>query len=652
MRYLSKVFVLTFLICLIISGKSLSNQMYQFSNLQNQLQILEENEEGLTLQLQIGDIRFAEVSTQQGNFNLIAIEGFARSQKISEPSLPVLNKMIAVPIDASVNYQIIASSYAEIDMESLGIRQLVMPTQVSVSKSDDPFSIPFEMNQSIYEQSSYYSLPLVETNDLGIMRGVRLGMISVSPVEYNPATNKIRVYNDITVKVTFENANYSKTYDNYDNHYSPFFEPIYDKLINAESMYGVNKSDLVTYPIKYLVIADRMFEAQLQPFLEWKTKKGYTVVAAYTDEIGTTTTSIKSYIQSLYNAGTPSDPAPSFVLFVGDAQQVPSWSGSAGSHITDLRYCEFTGDDFPEIYYGRFSAQNTAQLQPQIDKTLEYEQYQMPDPSYLERVTLVSGVDGTYAPTHGNGQINYGTDLYFNAAHGIASNVWLYPASDQSGAAGDIIESVSDGVGLYNYTAHCSHTGHADPSFTTSDVPGLTNFHQYLLGIGNCCLSNTFGTDYSTPCFGEAFLQLADAGGIGYIGGTNSTYWDEDYWWGVGYGPVVGSGPTYEETSIGVYDGLFHEHGEPVSEHYITNSAIMFAGNMAVTESGSSLTQYYWEIYHLMGDPSVMTYIGIPSVNTVSHDAVALITTTSFTVNAEPGSYVGISFNGVLQGAA
>ena len=86
-------------------------------------------------------------------------------------------------------------------------------------------------------------------------------------------------------------------------------------------------------------------------------------------------------------------------------------------------------------------------------------------------------------------------------------------------------------------------------------------------------------------CFGEAFLKVADKGGIGYIGGSNSTYWDEDYWWGVGYGDVVSAGPAYEETTLGAYDGVFHDHGEPMTDWYVTNSAIIFVGNMAVSAS-------------------------------------------------------------------
>ena len=45
---------------------------------------------------------------------------------------------------------------------------------------------------------------------------------------------------------------------------------------------------------------------------------------------------------------------------------------------------------------------------------MEYEKYEMADPSFLGEVVMISGVDASYAPTYGNGQINYGTNYYFN----------------------------------------------------------------------------------------------------------------------------------------------------------------------------------------------------------------------------------------------
>ena len=53
--------------------------------------------------------------------------------------------------------------------------------------------------------------------------------------------------------------------------------------------------------------------------------------------------------------------------------------------------------------------------------------------------------------------------------------------------------------------------------------------------MGNCCLSSKF----DTRLFWRKYTSEANKGAVGYIGGSNNTYWDEDYWWGVGYETVV-----------------------------------------------------------------------------------------------------------------
>ena len=369
---------------------------------------------------------------------------------------------------------------------------------------------------------------------------------------------------------------------------------------------------MISDPVTYVIITNPIFLNTLNDFIEWKTQKGYHVIVGNTAEIGSSTSSIKNFIENLYDNPSNSMSPPSFVLFVGDIAQVPSYNGSTGSHPTDLYYVDMSGDMIPDIFHGRFSAQNLSHLQSQINKTLEYEKYEMPDPSYLSEVLMVAGVDASYASTYGNGQINYGTDYYFNNDHGIFSHTYLYPASDGAGAAAAIIQDYNEGVGFANYTAHCSPSGWADPSFTVSDVPGLYNDHQYNLMIGNCCNSAQFDVE----SFGEAVLRSENNGAVGYIGGTNSTYWNEDYWWGVGNGNIVAN-PTYGATGPGAYDCSFHENNE--DNWAVANSTLMLAGNLAVVEAGGSLVDYYWEIYHNMGDPSVSTYFGIPEENNLSH---------------------------------
>jgi hypothetical protein len=398
-----------------------------------------------------------------------------------------------------------------------------------------------------------------------------------------------------------------------------------------------------------IILSDPMFEEELQEFIAWKTRLGFDVIEAYKgdDGVGSTKESMKAFVQSQYDNATAEEPAPTYLLIVGDHEQIPSFQMQG--HTSDMVYCEFdgNGDYFPEMYYGRFSASTVNQLIPQIDKTLEYEQYTMPDPSYLDEVLLVAGVDQSMAMIHGNGQINYGTDYYFNTDNGLTSHTFLYPESGTSASEQEIINQISKGVGYANYTAHCSPEGWAEPAFLVNDVNGLDNQNQYGLLIGNCCNSNEFA---GVTCLGEALLRTPNKGAVGYIGATNSTYWDEDFYWSVGNGEAV-LNPSYEETSQGVYDCSFHENDEDEETWSISQGQILHAGNLAVSESNAD-DEYYWEIYMLMGDPTVLTYYGVPSLLSINHPEVLPLGSNSINISSEQHTYVAISQNGVLLDAS
>ena len=448
------------------------------------------------------------------------------------------------------------------------------------------------------------------------------------------------------MKVNFKDGNVAATIEEKENKFSPYNEGIFQQFINYKPI--DSKELIMDEPVTYIIVADPTFEDALQPFIEWKTKKGFYVVEAYTDDpnVGTSTTSIKNYLQDYYNNPPTGVNPQSFVLIVGDINQVPTFNGSAGGHVSDLYYCTYdgAGDIYPECYYGRFSANNLNELEPQIDKTLEYEQYLFPDPTFLDEVVMVAGHDNGHM-TWSNGQINYGTDHYFNAAHGITSHTYLQPEPGGGNYGQSIRQDINEGVTFGNYTAHCSPQGWADPSFTISHVSQMTNQSQYPLLIGNCCSS----VEFQITCFGEELLRAENKGAIGYIGGSNSTYWDEDYWFGVGYESVVLNAP-YNAENLGVYDRLFHDHGEPLDEWYVTQGQVSPAGNLAVTQAGSSLETYYWEIYHLMGDPSLMIYLSQPPEPNPNYQGLMPLATDVFTVNTDPYGYVAISKDGVLHG--
>ncbi len=601
----------------------------------SELQLLSKSELHLTLLNEVGLINSDFINLEGKDYVKLVVPAYTKSTVYGNPEMPVRRKLIEIPYGAVPSVRIVNYEVAEYKLADYGISEPVMPLQYSVPKCGD--APEFVYNAEVYATDAFIKQELVTVDILGIMRGTRIARVNIAPVFYNPVKNTIRVYENLEFEIDFEGADLAQTQAQKEKYYSPYFSSLLSSLENYSA--PADRGDNFTrYPIKYVIVSDPQFEDQLQPLIEWKRRKGFIVVEAYTDVIGTTKEEIKAFLQDLYDNGTPEDPAPSFALFVGDVGEIPAYENGNGE--TDRLYFEYSGDLFPEVFYGRFSAQNAAQLQPYIDKTLQYEQYTMPDPSFLEEVVMIAGADSGHGHDWGNGQINYGTINYFNEEHDILSHTYLYPES--GGSSAQIKQDISNGVAFANYTAHGSPNGWADPSFTISDIPNLQNQDKYGLLIGNCCSTSEF----AGSCFAEEIVRAENKGALGYIGGSNSTYWDEDYYFGVGYGTVSEDPPPYEETGLGNYDRAFHDHGETFDEWCTTMDQVVYAGNLAVSESGSGQQTYYWDIYNLMGDPSLMIYYGVPDEMDVEHTAVLMVGATEFEVTAEPYAYIALNEGG------
>jgi hypothetical protein len=613
----------------------------------NALKIEDSGFSGFEVKIQTENYSVAPLTTVNGNFIQLTASDLTPWSETGTPNLPVYRKIFQVPEGAEIVLEINSVQESKISLSKQGWNSKIIPVQLSASKSgkDKP---GFALNRSLYNTDKFYGREPVFVEKLGKYRGVNLYRLTVFPFTYNPIQNELIIRSNIVAKVRFSGSDVAKTTVERQRFASPYEGFIQDALLNS---FSIPKDTMTRFPVKYVIVADPMFQQALQPFIQWKTKKGFKVIEAYTNntQVGTTTTSIKNYLTTLYNSATPADPAPSFLLIVGDVAQIPTFTGTtATSHKTDLFYAEYTNDFIPELYYGRFSATNINELNPQIEKTLEYEQYLMVEKSFLNRAILIAGVDGANAPTYGNGQLNYLNSTYYNSASGYIVDSFPYPATSGTGVAAQIIQKVSDGVSIVNYTAHGSETSWSDPSFSNTDVSTLQNQGKYPLMIGNCCLSNSF----DQTCLGETLLRAAKKGAIGYIGASDLSYWDEDYYWAVGTTSSIMVNPTYATSGLGAFDRLLHTHNEPYSQWYAAQGQMTFAGNLAVAASGSTRTNYYWEIYQLMGDPSLMVYQKIPPTQTVNHPATLPIGINTVQVYAEPYSYVAISMNGVLHGAA
>jgi len=616
------------------------------------------NNDGLAINVSTSKFALLQTNTAKGSFVNLTGTKLLKVFTKGLPNLPVYSKLIEVPIDADVQVKIVSFDEEIIDLNKKGITAKIIPAQASERKT--PNHDDFSINDAVYNKNAFYKQGEIAVyEERGQKRAARIGRIEIRPFSYNPVKNLLKVYKNIKIEITFSGANHSATKDLKIKLGNGTVSPSGSFLHRLD--YGV-KSFMSQAPYTYVIVADRSYQTALQDFVHWKTQKGFNVIEAYTDDtnVGNSVASIKAYCQNLYNSPSVGYNPLSYILVVGDINVIPATQHTEVENdpFSDLDLAEYTGDYLPEVNFGRWAVDNAQEVTDIVAKTIRYEKLQMADISYLHNALLVAGDDEGHEDTYGGGAIYYADHYYVNNAHNSTSHTFLqstietWPGANTQ-AHDSIITNINTGVGLANYTAHCSPDGWAEPSFSQDDLNNfITNVDKFGLWIGNCCQSNKFD---EVDAFAELAIKKPNAGVIGYIGGSQFTYWSEDYYWGTGVGNIVAQ-PTYDDTTEGTYDGLYHDQANEVNDvstWYITNYQLIEAGNLAVESSTSTLKDYYWVIYQLAGDPSVVSYMGTPQPMSVNTSPTSIVLgATSLNVTAAPYATVALSQNNVLLAAA
>ena len=453
----------------------------------------------------------------------------------------------------------------------------------------------YHPDKETYTTDAYYrGGEPIEVRHIGTMMGNEVYRITVRPTSYNPVRRSLLV--STVLNATLEQS--GKTL-----------------LTQTDS----------TLPERMLIVSRQQFREGLQPCIRWKRQEGYDVDEIYAD------TNKRDVVKALIdNQWEDSDGRwPRYLLLVGDVAQLQSYIGTShpselNHHATDLYYAEHTGDYLPDAMVGRWPVNDTAELRAVVEKTLRYEQCSDLDTIQLKRAILVAGKENSSpAPTTTNGQVNY-LKGRIGVEHPTLDTSCYYNPDSQNQRA-EILNDISQGAAFLNYTAHCSSSGWSKPSVSFASIDTL-NCDQPMLYINNCCLSNAF----DRTCFGKQLLLKSTAGAIGVVGATNSTLWNEDYYWAVGPKYPFSLEPSYDSLHPGAFDLWL---GGAVA----TQGSLIVAGNLAVTAFGSPYDKFYWETYCLLGDPTLRPYLGTPQSISFSAPDTITVGTTSIRVSGSNG---------------
>src|SRR5690554_5679034 len=262
MKSFSFIFVLFF-----FSFNLFSQSLVHLQEGRTNARIISDNQYALSFTSSLSGFDVLGVKTKDGEYIRIIVPEYYPDKHISNPELPVMTKLIEVPLDSEFEIRIKSFDEQIVNLNEYGLDFPILPNQESVSKSADYDRLPFQKNSRIYTDKEYYETQIVSVELLSKMRGVQIAQLSVSPFSYDIESNTLIVRNNIEAEIIYKNVDFQKTAQLKADKYSPAFGSAYNTLWNYKS--PETKGAISRYPIKYVIVSHRMFESALDSFVKW-----------------------------------------------------------------------------------------------------------------------------------------------------------------------------------------------------------------------------------------------------------------------------------------------------------------------------------------------------------------------------------------------
>ncbi|MCF7801205.1 MAG: T9SS type A sorting domain-containing protein [Candidatus Marinimicrobia bacterium] len=561
----------------------------------NPLQIEQINDQQSILHYQMSDFSLGEVSLASGTYERILSPHQSTLREPGAPEIPTVVTYLAVPSDgdATLSVEILNSQIIE--------NVNLVPTQAQQLETEK-FGSGFLKNDAIYTQNAWYPQSEAVLYEQAVMRDLVVAPLEVRPFQYNPVTKELRVITDLRVTVNHEQKLTAP-----DRPISPLFAPFYEAVIANYPQVAVEEMQRPTY----LFIAPNNFAVTgiLAPLMAWKHEKGFNVHLATTSETGTTTSSIKNYIQNAYDNWSD---RPDLICLVGDAGgsfNIPTfnenWSFYHGEG--DHPYVQLEGVDYiADAYIGRLTFATTTQLLTIVNKILAYEKTPyMDNTDWFTHAVLVGDPSSS-------GQSTITTSRYINE---VTENFGFDNTLIFSGSfSSQMATGLNQGASYFNYRGWLGMSG-----WSNSNTAALSNgFMMPFVSILTCGTGSFASGEARSEAFLTAGSPSVPKGGIAAVGTATS-----------------GTHTLYNNcVSGGIYHGIFNEN-----LHYAGGALARgwFNLNLSYPDDNGNYVEIFTHWNSLMGDPGVELWTGVPQTLTVTVPDTIPASADYLTVNVTGG---------------
>ncbi len=320
--------------------------------------LIESDGQRSVIDVTLGGFEATPVVIDGATFHLIALPDGSVQQVAGMPALPDVRRSLIIPDDREMTITLLEEEH--VDLSDMA----VAPSKGNLPRSVDPATVPYTFD-AFYQGAGIYPPAPVEGHEPYILRDFRGMVADLNVFQYLPAERTLRVYTRMRVEIAPAGSGEVNVLERTHalDRMDPAFEQIYSRrFLNYEALQ--QRYTHVLEDGSLLIITHDSYLANITPLYQWKLQKGMKTKLVTLSQTGSTAAQIKTYIQNEFNT---TDLA--YVLLIGDSQHIPVLSGGS-----DPLYALVAGgDNYPDIFVGRFSAETTAHVDTQVQRTIHYE---------------------------------------------------------------------------------------------------------------------------------------------------------------------------------------------------------------------------------------------------------------------------------------
>jgi len=457
-------------------------------------------------------------------YHTIRLTGEAGTAEPGAPDVPRVTRLLMVGNTGNVAVSLLNQSSHTVT----GIA--AAPRQMLQGDTDAPPRGIVPPNPEIYGVNDWYPSTVVEISEPVTLRDVRFVALQIHPVQVNPVTQEMRVYDEIEVLVENTGGVGPNEIQHSPVSISPDFKRLYRSFENFEGSY---LDELPVLPGKYLAICPNATTSitQTEKLVNWKKQRGLDAYYVTTTTTGTTASGIRTYIRNQFLA---TNGQLEYVCLVGDpnggTDYIIPTNGTSSSGALDNYFGTMNSgegpnpDPVPDIAVGRLSCGTGNELSAVVAKTVNYES--SPYTGNPNWFTSAWCAVHTYA---------YPEDVLSNPStkeytrqimlqHGVSPVYWNQYYSHIT--TGDIGSRLSAGISVFN------HRMSYISQISNSDVDSYTPYNAmspFVMSI-TCGTGNFYdnGTSEEWLCPSSNPSTSNPRGAIGCVGlagsGTHVQY--------------------------------------------------------------------------------------------------------------------------------